>query len=335
MINIVKDLCVWFDEVFIIICLEIVFEQIFVDGICKWLFKFFLCGVGCFVEVEIVYIFEEGWGILCVFFQVGCIFICMFCYIGIQKLVCNLIVEEILLQILMVCDCLGDFLDVYIFQGVIVLLEGCLLFNIVMMGMGELFYNFDNVKQVFLIVLDGDGLLLLKCCIILLIFGVVLEIFWMGDEIGCMLVIFLYVVNDELCDVLVLINKKWNIDVFLDVCWQYLGLLNVKCIIFEYVMFKGINDSNKDVFEFVCLLKGILVKINLILFNFWLGLEYECFDWEWIEEFVDIVNWVGYVLLICILCGCDIFVVCGQLKLVFEWMCKKDWDVLVVGVNQE
>lgn len=312
MINFVKDYCVFLVEWFEILVLEIVMCQVSVDGMCKYL----LCIVGGY-EVEIVYIFEELCGMLCIFSQVGCMLICLFCYIGIQKLVCNLMVGEIVGQVMVVCDDLGEWLQFGVFKD-----EICLVSNVVLMGMGELLYNFDNVCDVMKVVMDGEGISLLCCCIMFLISGIVLEIVKMVEEIGCFLVVLFYVIIDEICNKLVLVNKKWNIEILLGVLWEYLCLFNFECIIFEYVMLDGVNDSDVDVCCLVRLIQGILVKINLILFNEWFGVEYKCSSWEWIEVFVDIVYKVGYVLFICILCGEDIMVVCGQLKFVIECGCK-------------
>ena len=209
--------------------------------------------------------------------------------------------------------------------------EGRLVSNIVMMGMGEPLYNFDNVKKALLIASDGDGLSLSKRRITLSTSGVVPEIFRTGDEIGCMLAISLHAVRDDLRDVLVPINKKWNIQALLDACRQYPGLSNAKRITFEYVMLKDVNDSNQDALDLVRLLKGIPAKINLIPFNPWPGSEYECSDWERIEEFADIVNRAGYASPIRTPRGRDIFAACGQLKSASERMRKKDREALAAS----
>jgi len=328
MTNIAKDLRQKLDDHFTIARPEIVDEQISVDGTRKWLFRFPPRGAGRPVEVETVYIPEEGRGTLCVSSQVGCTLTCTFCHTGTQKLVRNLTAEEILSQILMARDRLGDFPDANTPQGAIVPSEGRLISNIVMMGMGEPLYNFDSVKKALLIASDGDGLSLSKRRITLSTSGVVPEIFRTGDEIGCMLAISLHAVNDELRDVLVPINKKWNLEALLEACRQYPGLSNAKRITFEYVMLKGVNDSNKDALDLVRLLKGIPAKINLIPFNPWPGSDYECSDWERIEEFADIVNRAGYASPIRTPRGRDIFAACGQLKSASERMRKKDRDAL-------
>ncbi|MCL4159820.1 UNVERIFIED_CONTAM: hypothetical protein GTU68_013668 [Idotea baltica] len=317
MTNIAKDLRQKLAEAFTIARPEIVTEQISVDGTRKWLFRFPPRGAGRPVEVETVYIPEEGRGTLCVSSQVGCTLTCTFCHTGTQKLVRNLTAEEVLSQILLARDRLGDFPD-----------ARRLVTNIVMMGMGEPLYNFDNVKKALLIASDGDGLSLSKRRITLSTSGVVPEIFRTGDEIGCMLAISLHAVRDDLRDVLVPINKKWNLEALLEACRNYPGLSNAKRITFEYVMLKDINDSNKDALDLVRLLKGIPAKINLIPFNPWPGSEYECSDWERIEEFADIVNRAGYASPIRTPRGRDIFAACGQLKSASERMRKKDRNAL-------
>ncbi len=324
MTNIAKDLRARLAEVYTIARPEIVDEQISVDGTRKWLFRFPARGAGRPVEVETVYIPEEGRGTLCVSSQVGCTLTCTFCHTGTQKLVRNLTSEEILSQILIARDRLGDFPDATTPQGAIVPSEGRLVTNIVMMGMGEPLYNFENVKKALLIASDGDGLSLSKRRITLSTSGVVPEIFRTGDEIGCMLAISLHAVRDEDRDILVPINKKWNIEALLDACRNYPGLSNAKRITFEYVMLKDINDSNQDALELVRLLKGIPAKINLIPFNPWPGSQYGCSDWERIEEFADIVNRAGYASPIRTPRGRDIFAACGQLKSASERMRKKD-----------
>lgn len=326
MTNIAKDLRAKLAETFSIARPEIVSEQISVDGTRKWLFRFPARGAGRPVEVETVYIPEEGRGTLCVSSQVGCTLTCTFCHTGTQRMVRNLTSEEILAQVLMARDRLGDFPEATTPQGAIVPSEGRMVTNIVMMGMGEPLYNFENVKKALLIASDGDGLSLSKRRITLSTSGVVPEIARTGDEIGCMLAISLHAVRDDLRDILVPINKKWPIKELLDACRAYPGLSNAKRITFEYVMLKGVNDSNQDALDLVRLLKGIPAKINLIPFNPWPGSEYECSDWERIEEFADIVNRAGYASPIRTPRGRDIFAACGQLKSASERMRKKDRD---------
>jgi 23S rRNA (adenine2503-C2)-methyltransferase len=212
---------------------EIVEEQISNDGTRKWLMRFPPRGAGRPVEVETVYIPEEGRGTLCISSQVGCTLTCTFCHTGTQKLVRNLTAEEILSQLLVARDRLGDFPHKDTPQGAIVPAEGRKVTNIVMMGMGEPLYNFDNVKQALLIASDGDGLALSRRRITLSTSGVVPGIVRTGDEIGVMLAISLHAVRDELRDELVPINKKYPLKELLDACRTYPGLSNARRITFR------------------------------------------------------------------------------------------------------
>ena len=303
---------------------EIVEEQISADGTRKWLLRFPPRGAGRPVEVETVYIPEEGRGTLCISSQVGCTLTCTFCHTGTQKLVRNLTADEILAQLLVARDRLGDFPHKDTPQGAIVPAEGRKVTNIVMMGMGEPLYNFDNVKKALLIAADGDGLALSRRRITLSTSGVVPEIARTGEEIGVMLAISLHAVRDELRDVLVPINKKYPLKQLLDACRAYPGLSNARRITFEYVMLKGVNDSLADAKELVRLLKGIPAKINLIPFNPWPGSAYECSDWETIETFADFINANGYASPIRTPRGRDILAACGQLKSESERMRKTE-----------
>ena len=243
-------------------------------------------------------------------------------------LVRNLTAEEILSQLLVARDRLGDFPHKDTPQGAIVPAEGRKVTNIVMMGMGEPLYNFDNVKQALLIASDGDGLALSRRRITLSTSGVVPGIVRTGEEIGVMLAISLHAVRDELRDELVPINKKYPLKELLEACRTYPGVSNARRITFEYVMLKGVNDSLSDAKELVRLLKGIPAKINLIPFNPWPGSAYECSDWETIETFADFVNANGYASPIRTPRGRDILAACGQLKSESERMRKKDRDEL-------
>nr|WP_306265240.1 23S rRNA (adenine(2503)-C(2))-methyltransferase RlmN [Pararhizobium sp. IMCC3301] len=307
---------------------EILEEQISVDGTRKWLFRFPPRGAGAPVDIETVYIPEEGRGTLCVSSQVGCTLSCTFCHTGTQRLVRNLTPEEIVMQVLVARERLGDFPDKETPPGTYVPSEGRLVTNVVMMGMGEPLYNFDHVKQALLIVSDGDGLALSKRRITLSTSGHVPNIQRTGDEIGVSLAISLHAVRDELRDELVPINKKWNIAALLEACRNYPGASNARRITFEYVMLKGINDSLEDAVKLVRLLKGIPAKINLIPFNPWPNSPYECSEWEQIEAFAEIVNRAGYASPIRTPRGRDIFAACGQLKSESERMKKRDRDAL-------
>ena len=332
MANVSKDLRAALDETFEIRRPEIVEEQISVDGTRKWLFRFPSRGAGRPVEIETVYIPEEGRGTLCVSSQVGCTLTCTFCHTGTQRLVRNLEPSEIVGQVLTARERLGDFPDASTPQGAIVPSEGRLVSNVVMMGMGEPLYNYDNVKSALSVVSDGDGLALSKRRITLSTSGVVPMIPKTGEEMGVMLAISLHAVTDEMRDVLVPINKKYPIKELMDACRAYPGLSNARRITFEYVMLKGVNDSLADARELVRLLKGIPAKINLIPFNPWPGSPYECSDWEQIERFADLVNQAGYASPIRTPRGRDIFAACGQLKSESERMKRGDRLALEAAV---
>lgn len=302
----------------------IVDEQLSTDGTRKWLFQFPSRGAGKPVEIETVYIPEEGRGTLCVSSQVGCSLTCSFCHTGTQRLVRNLTADEILGQLLAARDRLGDFPGRDMSGGGPVPAEGRKVSNIVMMGMGEPLYNFENVKRALLIASDGDGLSLSKRRITLSTSGVVPEIERAGLEIGVMLAISLHAVRDDLRDMLVPINRKYPLKELLDACRRYPGLSNARRITFEYVMLKDVNDSLADARELVRLLRGIPAKINLIPFNPWPGTHYQCSDWETIERFADAVNEAGYASPIRTPRGRDILAACGQLKSESERLRKSD-----------
>ncbi len=313
MTNIAKGLRAELAEHFVVGRPELVTEQISVDGTRKWLFRFPARGAGRPVEVETVYIPEEGRGTLCVSSQVGCSLTCSFCHTGTQVMVRNLTAEEIVSQVIVARERLGDFPAGEKAEGILPS-EGRLVTNIVMMGMGEPLYNFDAVRDAMLIFADGEGLSLSKRRITLSTSGVVPMIPQIGGETGVMLAISLHAVRDELRDVLVPINKKYPIAELLDACRAYPGLSNARRITFEYVMLKGVNDSAQDARELVRLLRGIPAKINLIPFNPWPGSQYECSSWDQIETFAEIVNKAGYASPIRTPRGRDILAACGQLK---------------------
>ena len=314
MTNLGKDLRATLEKNFTLARPEIVEEQISTDGTRKWLFRFPSRGAGKPVEVETVYIPEEDRGTLCISSQVGCTLTCTFCHTGTQKLVRNLTPEEVLMQLMVARDRLGDFPDKDAPQGAFVPTEGRRVTNIVMMGMGEPLYNFEHVKKALLIAQDGDGLALSKRRVTLSTSGVVPNIYRTGEEIGCMLAISLHATNNELRDVLVPINKKHNIAELLEACRNYPGVSNARRITFEYVMLKGVNDSLQDAKELVQMLKGIPAKINLIPFNPWPGSQYECSEWDQIESFADFINANGYASPIRTPRGRDNLAACGQLK---------------------
>ncbi|HTT47637.1 MAG TPA: 23S rRNA (adenine(2503)-C(2))-methyltransferase RlmN, partial [Pseudolabrys sp.] len=260
---------------------EVVAEQVSVDGTRKWLLR--LPGETQGErphEVECVYIPDTDRGTLCVSSQVGCTLTCSFCHTGTQRFVRNLTADEIVGQVMVARDRLGDWPGATrSTDGVIPTGDRCVT-NIVMMGMGEPLYNLDAVRDALLIVADGDGIAISKRRITLSTSGVVPNIERAGREIGCMLAVSLHAVRDELRNELVPLNRKYPIAQLLDACRNYPGASNAKRITFEYVMLKGVNDSIEDAKALVRLLRGIPAKINLIPFNPWPGSRYECSDWE-------------------------------------------------------
>jgi len=316
MTNIAKDVRSALAAAYSIQRPDIVAEQISEDGTAKWLMRFpARDATEQPVDVETVYIPESDRGTLCVSSQVGCTLTCTFCHTGTQKLVRNLTADEVLAQILVARDRLGDWPDQVTPAGMTAPRDGGrAISNVVMMGMGEPLYNFDNVKKALLIASDGEGISLSKRRITLSTSGVVPEITRCGDEIGVMLAISLHAVRDELRNELVPLNKKYPIAELLEACRTYPGVSNAKRITFEYVMLKGVNDSLSDAKELVRLLKGIPAKINLIPFNPWPGTRYDCSDWDQIERFADVVNRAGYASPVRTPRGRDILAACGQLK---------------------
>ena len=282
---------------------EVVTAQTSADGTRKWLIRF---GPG--IEVETVFIPEEDRGTLCISSQVGCTLNCRFCHTGTQKLVRNLTSAEIVSQILIARDHLKEWPHAGRNSTT------RQVTNVVMMGMGEPLYNFDNVRDALSVVADGEGLSVSKRRITLSTAGVVPMIAKAGQDIGSMLAISLHAVRDEVRDVIVPLNKKYPIKELLAACRAYPGLSNARRITFEYVMLKGVNDSVADAKQLVRLIAGIPAKINLIPFNPWPGAPYECSDWEQIETFGEIVNKAGYASPIRTPRGRDIMAACGQLK---------------------
>lgn len=324
MTNVAKDMREMLKQHFTIARPKIVEEQVSNDGTRKWLLRFPPRGAGRPVEVESVYIPEEGRGTLCISSQVGCTLTCSFCHTGTQKLVRNLTAEEILAQLLLARDRLGDFPDRDTPVGAMVPSSDRKVTNVVMMGMGEPLYNFEEVKKALLIASDGDGLSLSKRRITLSTSGVVPEIYRTGEEIGVMLAISLHAVRDDLRDILVPINKKYPLAELIEACRNYPGLSNARRITFEYVMLKDINDSLEDAKRLVQLLKGVPAKINLIPFNPWPGTNYQCSDWAQIEKFADFINAAGFASPIRTPRGRDILAACGQLKSESERMRKTE-----------
>jgi 23S rRNA (adenine2503-C2)-methyltransferase len=313
MTNIAKDLRQGLEDTFVIGRPEIVTEQTSSDGTRKWLLRLAPDERGARQEVEMVYIPEEDRGTLCISSQVGCTLTCTFCHTGTQKLVRNLTAEEIVGQVLTARDGLKEW------PHQIEAMQnppsgGRYLTNIVLMGMGEPLYNFDNVKAAIEVISDGEGVSLSKRRITLSTSGVVPEIPRAGAEIGSMLAISLHGTTDEIRNKLVPLNKKYPIKELLEACRNYPGVSNARRITFEYVMLKGVNDSPDDAKRLVKLLAGIPAKINLIPFNPWPGAPYECSDWDTIEAFAEIVNRAGYASPVRTPRGRDIMAACGQLK---------------------
>jgi 23S rRNA (adenine2503-C2)-methyltransferase len=312
---------------------ETVTERVSIDGTRKWLFRFRDSASPLLppVDIETVYIPEEDRGTLCVSSQVGCTLTCSFCHTGTQRLVRNLTAGEILSQVLMARERLGDFPGGQrpVDGGLVPSGQTRAITNIVMMGMGEPLYNFANVKEALLIASDETGISLSRRRITLSTSGVVPNIEPAGREIGVMLAISLHAVRDELRDELVPINRKWPLRDLLDACRNYPGLSNARRITFEYVMLKGINDSDADARELVRLLANIPAKINLIPFNPWPGSSYECSSSARIEAFADIVNRAGYASPVRTPRGRDIFAACGQLKSETERLRRKERDALI------
>jgi 23S rRNA (adenine2503-C2)-methyltransferase len=324
MTSVSKELRAALENGFAVARPEVVAEQVSVDGTRKWLLR--LPGENQRPhEVECVYIPETGRGTLCVSSQVGCTLNCTFCHTGTQRLVRNLTAGEIVGQIMVARDRLGDWPGQRPPEAAIVPTDGGrFVTNIVMMGMGEPLYNFEAVRDALLVVADNEGIAISKRKITVSTSGVVPNIKRTGDEIGVMLAVSLHAVRDDLRDELVPLNRKYPIETLLDACRNYPGLTNAKRITFEYVMLKGINDSLADAKALVRLLAGIPAKINLIPFNPWPGTRYECSEWETIEKFSEVVFDAGYSAPVRTPRGRDILAACGQLKSATEKLSARE-----------
>lgn len=280
---------------------EVVERQVSKDGTRKWLIR-----MAPGIEVETVYIPDVGRaGALCVSSQVGCTLNCTFCHTGTQALVRNLTTAEIVAQVQVARDDLGEWPSPK---------EDRRLSNIVFMGMGEPLYNLDNVAQAIDIIADNEGIAISRRRITVSTSGVVPELSALGEKTQAMLAISLHATNDPLRDKLVPLNKKYPIEELMAAIRAYPGLSNAKRVTFEYVMLKDVNDSAAEAKALVKLLKGIPAKINLIPFNKWPGSEYECSDWKTIEAFAAVLNRAGYASPIRTPRGRDILAACGQLK---------------------
>jgi 23S rRNA (adenine2503-C2)-methyltransferase len=326
MTSVSKDVRATLEQNFTLDRPEVVAEQVSVDGTRKWLLR--LPGEHAGErphEVECVYIPDTGRATLCVSSQVGCTLTCSFCHTGTQRLVRNLTPGEIVGQVMVARDRLGDWPGGTPPEGAIVPTDGGrFVTNIVMMGMGEPLYNFEAVRDALLVVQDGDGIGISRRRITLSTSGVVPQIARAGAEIGTMLAISLHAVHDDLRNELVPLNRKYPIAELLDACRKYPGVSNARRITFEYVMLKGVNDSLDDAKALVKLLKGIPAKINLIPFNPWPGSSYECSDWEQIEKFSEYVFNAGYSSPVRTPRGRDILAACGQLKSATEKLSARE-----------
>ncbi|MGC1464528.1 MAG: 23S rRNA (adenine(2503)-C(2))-methyltransferase RlmN [Pseudolabrys sp.] len=325
MSSVSKELRATLPEHFTLARPEVVAEQVSVDGTRKWLLR--LPGETQDErphEVETVYIPDSERGTLCVSSQVGCTLACTFCHTGTQRLVRNLTAGEIVGQIMVARDRLGEWPGATRpTDGVIPSGDRCVT-NIVMMGMGEPLYNFEAVRDALLVASDNEGIGISRRRITLSTSGVVPNIERAGAEIGCLLAVSLHAVRDELRNELVPLNRKYKITELLEACRNYPGASNARRITFEYVMLKGVNDSIDDAKALVRLLKGIPAKINLIPFNPWPGSKYECSDWEQIEKFSQVVFDAGYASPVRTPRGRDILAACGQLKSATEKLSARE-----------
>ena len=301
MTNVAKKTREKLAETFVIERPQIVTEQRSTDGTRKWLLRFPDGN-----EAETVNIPEEDRGSVCVSSQVGCTLTCSFCHTGTQPLVRNLTPDEIVGQFMVARDSYNEWPTPT--------LETRMLSNIVMMGMGEPLYNFDNVVAALKIVMDDQGIALSRRRITLSTSGVVPMIPKVGEALDVNLAVSLHAVDDAVRDTLVPINRKWPIKELLKACADYPGARNSRRITFEYAMLKGVNDSDADARELVRILKPIHAKVNLIPFNPWPGAPYECSSNNRIHRFAEIVNDGGLSAPVRTPRGRDIHAACGQLK---------------------
>jgi len=317
MTDIAKTMRPWLTERFVIGRPDVVEAQHSTDGTRKWLLR-----TADGHDFEMVFIPDADRGTLCVSSQVGCTLNCTFCHTGTMKLVRNLTPGEIVGQVMLARDALGEWpkgsmagLDVDEDASAYTS-DGRLLTNIVMMGMGEPLYNFDNVRDALRLVMDGDGLALSKRRITLSTSGVVPMMARCGDEIGTNLAVSLHAVTKDVRDEIVPLNRKYGLEELLEACAAYPGASNARRITFEYVMLKDKNDSDEDARELVRLIKRykLPAKVNLIPFNPWPGAGYECSDPERIKAFSNIVFEAGISAPVRTPRGRDIDAACGQLK---------------------
>jgi 23S rRNA (adenine2503-C2)-methyltransferase len=312
MTNLAKDYRQLLAENFCIELPEVVTRQISDDGTRKYLVR-----IAGGHEVEVVYIPETDRGTLCISSQVGCTLTCSFCHTGTQKLVRNLTAAEIVGQVMLARDDLGE----WPVKGQ-PKPEVRRISNIVLMGMGEPLYNFENVRDAMRVVMDDEGIALGRRRITLSTSGVVPEIARTATEIGCLLAVSFHATTDEVRDKLVPVNKKWNIATLLEALRAYPGLSNSERITFEYVMLDHVNDFPEDAHRLVALLQGIPAKVNLIPFNEWPGAPYKRSSGNRIHAFADIIHNAGYASPIRTPRGEDIMAACGQLKSATEKLRK-------------
>jgi 23S rRNA (adenine2503-C2)-methyltransferase len=296
MTNLSKSLREDLKAAFVVAVPEVVTKQVSEDGTRKYLVR-----IAGGHEVEVVYIPETDRGTLCVSSQVGCTLTCSFCHTGTQKLVRNLSAGEIIGQVMVARDDLGEWPE----QGA-KNTETRLLSNIVLMGMGEPLYNFENVRDAMNIAMDPEGIQSTS--------GVVPEIARTAEEIGCQLAISFHATTDEVRNKLVPINKRWPIETLIEALRAYPRVSNSERITFEYVMLHGVNDSDEDAYRLLELIKGIPAKINLIPFNEWPGAPYKRSSNNRIRAFSDIIHDGGYASPVRKPRGEDIMAACGQLK---------------------
>jgi 23S rRNA (adenine2503-C2)-methyltransferase len=314
MTDIAKTMHGWLAERFVIERPDVVEAQVSTDGTRKWLLR-----TDDGHDYEMVFIPDADRGTLCVSSQVGCTLNCSFCHTGTMRLVRNLTAGEIVGQVMLARDALGEWPS----QP-----EGRLLTNIVMMGMGEPLYNFESVRDALKLVMDGDGLALSKRRITLSTSGVIPMMARAGEEIGVNLAVSLHAVTKPVRDELVPLNKKYGLEELLAACAAYPGANNARRITFEYVMLKDKNDSDEDARELVRLLRKykLPAKVNLIPFNPWPGSAYECSDPERIARFSDIVFKAGISAPVRTPRGRDIDAACGQLKTAAEKKRRSERD---------
>jgi 23S rRNA (adenine2503-C2)-methyltransferase len=316
MSDIAKPHRAWLAERFVIGRPEVVEHLVSTDGTRKWLLR-----TRDGNDFEMVFIPDADRGTLCVSSQVGCTLNCRFCHTGTMRLVRNLTAGEIVGQVMLARDALGEWPS----QP-----EGRMLSNIVMMGMGEPLYNFDNVRDALKIVMDGDGLGLSRRRITLSTSGVVPMMARAGDEIGVNLAVSLHAVTKQIRDEIVPLNRKYGIEELLAACAAYPGVNNARRITFEYVMLKDKNDRDEDARELVRLLRKykLPAKVNLIPFNPWPGAAYETSDPERVQRFSDIIFEAGISAPIRRPRGRDIMAACGQLKSASEKKSRAELDRL-------